>query len=363
MFHYHSDVKWYGKCSYSCAEFCKTVIMHKKVLGILGVLTFSLYIFLVVTTSSQAHNKTLRQHRFSGQHAAFFEPLNTSALDGKSSSLISEFVRRRRLPTCLIIGFSKCGTTALRGFLTLHPHIVSPLREIRYFTMNFGRGLLWYRNQMPLSTAAQITVEKSAGYINTPVSIERIHQMNAGVKLVVMVRDPITRLQSEYARCVSRNISRPRVPSFQVWCGGAADTSKVLRLIDYATPLDNVYRLFRRDQVLVLSEELLEEKPLDVLEEIEAFLNLRQAFSKTDLVYNKEKGFFCFNTSSTKYPKAKASIVLNEKTGCLGSHKGRVHPEIGDKFLKELITLIRPFNQRLFHLIGRTFTWANFKNQ
>ncbi|RUS90645.1 hypothetical protein EGW08_001642 [Elysia chlorotica] len=335
--------------------------MCKKIVSVLFVLSISIYIILEVSTSLEAHN-ILRQHWFPEQHDTFLASLHSNDStppDEASSSPLLEDETQKRLPDCLIIGFSKCGTTALRGFLTLHPDIVSPLREIRYFTSHYEENLEWYKNQMPLSTAAQITVEKSAGYISTSESLERIRQMNASVKLVVMVRDPITRLQSEYARSVSKN--SPRAPSFRTWCGGTAQSPSVLRLVDYATPLEQVFSLFPRQQVLVLSEELLEEKPLDILKEVYGFLGLKNTFEKTDLVFNEEKGFFCFNTSSPKYPKAKGSIVLNEKTGCLGSHKGRAHPEIGDRFFKELVDFIRPHNQRLFSLIGRKFNWPNFK--
>ncbi|GFS27641.1 heparan sulfate glucosamine 3-O-sulfotransferase 5 [Elysia marginata] len=349
----------------------KSIATKRKLLAALvGVLMISFYLVILVTVSFQNNkfHKELRQRWTSGQNYSNLFNTNSPLRDQEStnamnSSKVSKDDRERRLPQCLIIGFSKCGTTALRAFLSLHPLIVSPLREIRYFTLRYQNGLDWYRNQMPLSTADQVTVEKSAGYITSLESLERIHRMNATLKLVVMVRDPITRLQSEYARCVSTvNVTSTHVPTFKSWCGGLSSPN-VLRLVDYATPLSTVYSLFSKEQVLVLSEELLEEKPLDVLGEVEAFLGLKPGFSKTDLAYNEEKGFYCFNTSSPRYPQVKTNLVLNERTGCFGSHKGRAHPEIGDKFLQQLVSAIQPYNQRLFRLIGKTFSWAHFNHK
>ncbi|GFR79063.1 LOW QUALITY PROTEIN: heparan sulfate glucosamine 3-O-sulfotransferase 3A1 [Elysia marginata] len=82
--------------------------------------------------------------------------------------------KRPRFPKALIIGFSKCGTAALRTFLTIHPDVVSPIPEIRYFTFYFSNGPEWYRRQMPPSTAEQLTIEKSPFYIMSNESLRRI---------------------------------------------------------------------------------------------------------------------------------------------------------------------------------------------
>ena len=340
-----------------------TMWNRNVLVALIVLVTATTYIILLVTISSPnlKVNKTVRKH-WTPEFVKSMAVLNSSFSDPNTVlSSTRDVSLRKRLPQCLIIGFSKCGTTALRGFLTLHPDIVSPLREMRYFTLHYDRGPEWYRDQMPLSTTSQVTVEKSAGYITSPDALKRIYQFNPSLKLIVMVRDPVTRLQSEYARCVSHN-SNTKVPTFRAWCGGSARSANVLRLVDYATPMENVYRLFRKEQVLVLSEEDLEETPLKVLKEAEGFLGRRPAFTESDIVYNKDKGFFCFNTSSLKFPKVKTAIMLNEKTGCLGSQKGRAHPEIDEKFFKELVKSIRTYNQRLFRLIGRRIRWENFKN-
>ncbi|GFN87672.1 hypothetical protein PoB_001417800 [Plakobranchus ocellatus] len=304
------------------------------------------------STLSLSNPDSIQQRKFPKQNNAL--PNADNWIQRKQDATLSlsnpDSVQQRRFPKCLIIGFSKCGTTALRGFLTLHPDLVSPMRELRYFTLHYDKGPEWYRSQMPLSTESQITIEKSAGYITTRESLKQIHSFNSSIKLIVMIRDPITRLQSEYARCVSHKTSKR--PSFKAWCGGNGNSSTVLRLADYASHLNIVYDLFPRQQVLVLSEEILEERPLDILQEVGTFLGLKPAFSKSDLLYNEQKRFYCFNTSSPKYTKVLASTVLNEETGCFGRHKGRPHPPIDREFFHKLLKVIRPYNQRLFRLIA-----------
>lgn len=108
----------------------------------------------------------------------------------------------RRLPRLLIIGVRKGGTRALLEMLNLHPNIAMVPVEVHFFDKfdNYQRGLDWYRSQMPLSTDAQLTVEKSPSYYVTPEVPERVYAMNPHVQLVLIVRDPVTRLLSDFAQ-------------------------------------------------------------------------------------------------------------------------------------------------------------------
>lgn len=118
-----------------------------------------------------------------------------------TSSVASSGVSRR-LPRLLIIGVRKGGTRALLEMLNLHPNIAMVPVEVHYFDKieNYQRGLEWYRSQMPLSTDSQLTVEKSPSYYVTPEVPERVWAMNPHVQLVLIVRDPVTRLLSDFAQ-------------------------------------------------------------------------------------------------------------------------------------------------------------------
>ena len=108
----------------------------------------------------------------------------------------------RRLPRLLIIGVRKGGTRALLEMLNLHPNIAMVPVEVHFFDKfdNYQKGLDWYRSQMPLSTDGQLTVEKSPSYYVTPEVPERVYAMNPHVQLVLIVRDPVTRLLSDFAQ-------------------------------------------------------------------------------------------------------------------------------------------------------------------
>ena len=266
--------------------------------------------------------------------------------------------KRPRLPKALIIGFSKCGTAALRTFLTIHPDVVSPIPELRYFTLYHSKGLEWYRKQMPPSTEQQLTIEKTPAYIRTNESLQRIHEYNPKVKLIAIVRDPIVRLQSQFAHVFSHTEVKP---PFKKWWSEKPHDQRIINFSNYAEDIRQVYSLFPKDQLLVLSEDDMERDPLSVLKEAEEFLQLRPAFTNDMFVFDKTKGFHCFNTRSKLFPRVLRLVQVNRFTGCLGSEKGREHPEIGEAYLKHLKDVIRPLNEDLFKLIGKKFEWDNFK--
>lgn len=111
----------------------------------------------------------------------------------------------RRLPQALIVGVRKCGTRALLEMLFLHPRIQKAAGEVHFFDRdeNYARGLDWYRKKMPYSFRGQITIEKSPSYFVTPEVPERVRAMNASIKLMIIVRDPVTRAISDYTQLKS----------------------------------------------------------------------------------------------------------------------------------------------------------------
>lgn len=108
----------------------------------------------------------------------------------------------RRLPQALIVGVRKCGTRALLEMLFLHPRIQKAAGEVHFFDRdeNYARGLDWYRKKMPYSFRGQITIEKSPSYFVTPEVPERVRAMNASIRLMIIVRDPVTRAISDYTQ-------------------------------------------------------------------------------------------------------------------------------------------------------------------
>ena len=105
------------------------------------------------------------------------------------------------LPDVLIIGVRKAGTAALRHFLSLHPDLVLDTHEKHFFDheYNYVRGLQWYASQLPKKRRAdQLLVEKTPRYFFYKDAPSRIAADLPKAKLVLVVKEPVSRVVSEY---------------------------------------------------------------------------------------------------------------------------------------------------------------------
>jgi hypothetical protein len=105
----------------------------------------------------------------------------------------------RPLPTALIIGAQKAGTTALYAWLRRHPLVAGPSwKEVNYFDRRYAKGERWYRGNFPRARAASIVLEASTGYVFHPLAPERARALIPAARLIALVRDPVSRAYSHY---------------------------------------------------------------------------------------------------------------------------------------------------------------------
>ncbi|GAA4373739.1 sulfotransferase family protein [Paeniglutamicibacter cryotolerans] len=114
----------------------------------------------------------------------------------------------RMLPGFIIIGAQRSGTTSLYRLLSAHPDVVRPTasKGIGYFDLNYAKGQAWYQGHFPLSATARLATrpqapqvfESSGYYAFHPLAADRIANDLPGVKLVMMLRDPVERAYSAH---------------------------------------------------------------------------------------------------------------------------------------------------------------------
>ncbi|MFL0352888.1 sulfotransferase family protein [Xanthomarina sp. GH4-25] len=106
----------------------------------------------------------------------------------------------RMKPSFIIVGAQKAGTTSLYKYLVQHPEIESTLlKEVHYFDLNFNKPLSWYQSFFPLKrNNSHITGEASPYYMFHPLAIKRIAAYNPDMKIIVLLRDPVSRAISHY---------------------------------------------------------------------------------------------------------------------------------------------------------------------
>jgi hypothetical protein len=115
------------------------------------------------------------------------------------------------LPSVVVVGPQKTGTTALHQFLRLHPELLSnrphptSYEELQFFrNPNYANGLDWYMSFFPSAPLIKGTnrsfllFEKSANYFDYPLAPKRMSYLLPNAKLIAILLDPIQRAYSWY---------------------------------------------------------------------------------------------------------------------------------------------------------------------
>lgn len=117
-------------------------------------------------------------------------------------------VRQRPLPSLLIIGAMRGGTSSLFKYLGSHPDTAASLRkEIRFFTRYWDRGLDWYRAHFPI-TRRRLAFEATPDYLFHPRAPLRAAEILPDAKLIVLLREPLARAKSHYDHMVRLGFER-----------------------------------------------------------------------------------------------------------------------------------------------------------
>ena len=209
------------------------------------------------------------------------------------------------LPGFLIVGAERCGTTSMFRVLRQHPAIFSailPRKEVHYFDLVYGCGLPWYQSHFPLKArtrlvtrgagAEPVAFEATPYYMFHPLAAERIHRDLPGVKLLVLLRDPVERAYSSHANQVGLgNETEPFETALELestrLAGEAerlmSDPAYVSRAHwlhayrtrgHYAEQLEHIERLFGRERVHVIDSGDFFSHPEPAYDAVLRFLGL-----------------------------------------------------------------------------------------
>jgi Sulfotransferase family len=124
------------------------------------------------------------------------------------------------LPNLIVIGAQKCGTSALHSYLARHPEIsMSHPKELNFFVAeegaqavapavkNWSLGADWYRAQF--DPEARVRGESSPNYTADPALPGvpgRMAELIPDAKLILMVRDPISRARAQWIHNYSNRV-------------------------------------------------------------------------------------------------------------------------------------------------------------
>jgi len=179
----------------------------------------------------------------------------------------------RMLPTFLIAGAARCGTTTMFETLGQHPAIGHPFlpwtREVHFFDNKYHHGLGWYQSHFPLRArmerAARAVGAKGAhafesgvSYMYHPLAPERAERDLPGVKLLVLLRDPVERAFSDHANSVSKRCEMETFERAIALEDGrvAGETERILASVSYDSLSYRHHSYRRRGQYIDQLEHL-----------------------------------------------------------------------------------------------------------
>lgn len=252
----------------------------------------------------------------------------------------------RGLPSALIIGAQRSGTTSLYNYLAQHPDVLPPLgKEIHYFDLHYARGVRWYRGRFPFSHRLRrraLTIDASPYYLAHPLAPERAAQLLPEVKLVAVLRNPVDRAFSHYqhevrdgreslsfAEAIDREPARlageqerlQREPSYYSY---NHHRYSYLRRGLYLEQLGRWVQHYPRSRLLVLQSEQLFREPAAVSAALYDFLGLRP---------HGLKQYSAF-------------------------YQGNYEQAIPADLRTRLVAYFEPYNRELYQWLGEEFDWG-----
>jgi hypothetical protein len=210
----------------------------------------------------------------------------------------------RMTPGFLIVGGQRCGTTSMYRTLAQHPAVLKAVRHkgVHYFDTDYERGMSWYRAHFPLQRTARgvqarvgarpLTFESSPYYMFHPLAADRIADDLPGVKIIVLLRDPVERAYSAHAHELARGyedqdfetalaledsrldgeaerlIADPRYRSHSHQHHGYLQRGR------YIEHLERLEKVFGRDRMHVVDSHRFFEDPEPVYDDVLEFLGL-----------------------------------------------------------------------------------------
>jgi Sulfotransferase domain len=203
------------------------------------------------------------------------------------------------LPDFLIAGVPKAGTTALHAALVPHPDLyLSRVKEPKFFLadgcppVKGGPGdvqtyqeHVWrradYEALFDAGPPGALRGEATPFYLYDLAAHDRIRQLVPDAKLILLLRDPVDRAHSNWTHLWNAGLE-PEA-DFLTACraeeerkaAGWAAFWHYVGLGRYGEQVQHLYRVFPRDQVLLLRYRDLKDAPAATLDRVCDFLGVR----------------------------------------------------------------------------------------
>lgn len=228
---------------------------------------------------SACHIIQLRLNSCSWQHE----------LDGATNISIG------KLPTVVIAGFQKCGTSALHEMLITHPDVSGACmdpgdpdhfsKEVHFFDRpdRFQKGIDWYKERFVQPSVH--TIDATPEYIRSPDVIKRMASTLPNAKIILLMRDPVERAYSAWNHWLQSPDWKVPLPDkgfddniaveLDLYKQNRIQASSMLVRGFYVVHIANLYRYYQPDQVYLGYSTHLNDDQDGELAKLFAFLGLQ----------------------------------------------------------------------------------------
>ena len=180
------------------------------------------------------------------------------------------------LPTFLICGAQKAGTTALYEALRAHPDVcMSEPKETEFFNWHYQRGWDWFATHFDHYDGESAIGEASTRTMPTPEAPERIVGCLPDAKLIFVLRNPVERAHSAFWYYVEQGILCPG-EDFGAFIRneGHPLRQEIVHYGYYNRHLERFLHTFDRAQMLLVRHVDLRERMSDTLSRIQKFIGV-----------------------------------------------------------------------------------------
>ncbi|MBT3191373.1 MAG: hypothetical protein HN341_02340 [Verrucomicrobia bacterium] len=201
------------------------------------------------------------------------------------------------IPTFLIVGAAKAGTTSLYHYLKQHPDVFMPkLKEPHYFAQfadelckkqfYFLREWNEYLALFEGAGTAKAIGESSVSYLCHSGTAQRIRDRLPDVKIIICLRNPVERVFSHFlmdirdgklpcaAELLPTVLADDDIPE-KMW----GSCNLFLECGRYARQVAEYFEVFGRDSVRVILYEDFKTNPIETLHDLYAFLGINTDFT------------------------------------------------------------------------------------
>ncbi|MCS3662054.1 sulfotransferase domain-containing protein [Salinibacter ruber] len=202
------------------------------------------------------------------------------------------------LPTFLLCGAQKAGTTALYEALRTHPDVcMSRPKETEFFNWRYRRGWEWFATHFDHHDGEAAIGEASTRTMPTPEAPERIAERLSEVKLIFVLRDPAERAHSAFWYYVEQGILCQGADfSAFIRNEGHPLRQEIMLYGDYYQHLDRFLQVFDHSQFLLIRHR-------DLLEEMRTELKRTLRFVGGDPADLGSKSVST-RSNTTRYPRS-----------------------------------------------------------